>query len=64
MNFNDVHRVERPYPENRWVGQKIIDPPERLQGEGPISRIGDLPAVLARAPQASTPALHASWMSW
>jgi thiamine pyrophosphate-dependent acetolactate synthase large subunit-like protein len=57
---NVARQRHRPI-ENRWIGQKIIDPPvdlaamargQGLQGEGPISRIGDLPAALTRALQA------------
>jgi thiamine pyrophosphate-dependent acetolactate synthase large subunit-like protein len=58
VHQENVARQRGRLPENKWIGQKIIEPAidlaamargQGVEGVGPISRIGDLPGALERA---------------
>src|SRR6266851_4213945 len=58
VHQENVARERGRLPENKWIGQKIIEPAidlaamargQGVEGVGPISRIGDLPEALERA---------------
>jgi thiamine pyrophosphate-dependent acetolactate synthase large subunit-like protein len=58
VHQENVARQRGRLPENKWIGQKIIEPAidlaamargQGVEGVGPVSRIGDLPETLERA---------------
>ncbi len=58
VHQENVARQRGRLPENKWIGQKIIEPAidlaamargQGVEGVGPVSRIGDLPEALERA---------------
>jgi thiamine pyrophosphate-dependent acetolactate synthase large subunit-like protein len=58
VHQENVARQRGRLPENKWIGQKIIEPAidlaamargQGVEGVGPVSRIGDMPEALERA---------------